>query len=150
MAKPPFDSRDGFFSIVGSNGTSTFTLAPGNLSSVDGLPGTKELIDTSKIGDSGRTFTRSLWNGTFVLEGFYDHTASTGAQVVLEGLLDMSSATTFQYGPTGNSTGQTPPSRKISGKCWIRSQNITGRVGNTITFRAEGQVEGTVDFGTFT
>lgn len=150
MAKPPFDSRDLHFSIVDSDGTSTRTLAPGNLTSVDGLPGTKELIDTSKIGDSGRTFTRSLWNGTFVLEGLYDHTASTGAQIVLQNLIDMSSATTFSYGPTGSSSGASPINRKISGKCWIRTFNITGRVANAISYRADGQVEGTVDFGTFT
>ena len=140
----PFDARDQSFNILASNGTSTQDISAG-LTGIDGLPGTKELLDTSKIGDSGRTFTRSLWNGTFVLEGVHDSTAATGAFAVLNDIIDMSTATTFYYAPTSTASG----SLKYSGACWIRSMTITGRVANAISFRADGQVEGVVEIGTF-
>lgn len=149
MAKPPYDARDQFFSIVDSDASTTRDLS-GYLTGVDGLPGTKELIDTSRIGDSGRTFTRSLWNGTITLEYLYDDSTSAGISVVLDNLIDMSSATTFAYGPTGNDTDQTPASRKISGSVWVRANTITGRVATAISGRADLQVEGVVTLGTWT
>jgi len=149
MPRPPFDSRDQFFTIVDSDGSSTRNLSA-QLTGIDGLPGTKELLDTSKIGDSGRTFTRSLWNGTFVLEYLYNNTETSGIAVVLDNLIDMSSATTFIYGPTGDSSGASPVNRSISGSCWIRTNTITGRVANAISGRVDGQVEGVVVLGLFT
>jgi len=149
LAKPPYDARDQIFTIVDSNGTSTRDLSK-FLTGIDGLPGTKELIDTSKIGDSGRTFTRSLWNGTATLEYLYNNTETSGISIVVQNLIDMSSATTFAYGPTGSSSGASPTNRKISGKIWVRSDVITGRVASAISGRIDMQVEGTVDFGTWT
>lgn len=143
----PTDARLGVFTIADASQT-TKTLMPGNLSSVDGLPGTRELIDTSKIGDSGRTFTRSIWNGTAVLEGFYvGSTNSTGAYTVLESLLDNTTAVGWRYAPLGTDCGESPVRRNSFGDGWIRSLTITGRVANAVTFRAELQVEGVVNNG---
>jgi hypothetical protein len=149
MAKASYDARNQHFSIVDSDGSSTRDLSP-YLTGIDGLPGTKELIDTSRIGDSGRTFTRSLWNGTAVLEYLYSNVTTSGISLVLDNLIDMSTATTFAYGPTGTSSGGTYINRKISGSCWVRSNTITGRVASAVSGRADIQIEGTVNFGTFT
>jgi len=146
---PPFDAKFEFFSIVDSDGTTTRELSA-FLTGVDGLPGARELLDTSKITDSGRTWTPSLVNATFVLEGYYDNTASGGPSIVLDNILAMSTATTFSYGPAGNTSDQTPVSRQYSGACWIKSNTNTGRVASAVSFRAEGQVEGTLTIGTFT
>lgn len=140
----PFDARDQFFSIIDSDGSSTRDLAS-SLTGVDGLPGTKELIDTTVIGSSGRNFTRSVWNGTFTLEGLYDSTGATGALSVFNNLIELSTATTFIYGPNTTGTG----SLKYSGSCHIRSFNITGRVATAISYRVDGQVDGVVTIGTF-
>ncbi len=145
----PYDSRDLFFSVVDSDGSSTRDLSP-FITAVDGLPGTRELLDTSKVGDSGHTFTPSLWNSAFRLEAWYDKTATSGIAVVVENLLQMDTATTFIYGPTGVSSGQTPVNRQTSGSCWIRTVNETGRVGNAVSMTIEGQVEGRVTLGTST
>ena len=140
----PFDARDQYFNIVDSDASSSRDLTS-SLTGIDGLPGTKELIDTTVIGSSGRNFTRSLWNGTFTLEGLHDSTAVTGALRVLNNLIDMSTATTFIYGPNTTGTG----SIKYSGSCWIRSVTITGRVASAISFRADGQIEGVTTIGNF-
>jgi len=149
MARPPYDARDQIFTIVDSNGTSTRDLSK-FLTGIDGLPGTKELIDTSKIGDSGRTFTRSLWNGTATLEYLYDAATTSGINIILDNLIDMSSSTPFAYGPTGSSSGASPVNRRISGNIWVRSNVITGRVASAISGRVDMQVEGVVTLGTWT
>ena len=144
MPNPPFDARDSKFIIIDSDGSSTRDLSA-FLTGVD-FPMQRELIDTSKIGDSGHTWTPSLQNNTFVLEGLYDNTATSGPDVVLTNILGMTTATTFVYAPTGTATDQIPLNRQIAGSCWIRSYNPTGRVATVISFRAEGAVEGVVTF----
>jgi len=146
---PPWDARFGKFVITDNDGTTTRDLSA-FLTGVDGLPGSRELIDTSKISDSGRTFTPGLVNGTFVLEGNYDQTNPTGPDRVLPDILAMSTATAFAYHPTGDDCGTSPNNRAYSGNCWIRSYTITGRVASVITFRADGQVEGIVTVGNST
>lgn len=144
----PYDSRDLYFSVVDSGG-STRNLSP-YITAVDGLPGTRELLDTSKVGDSGHTFTPSLWNSPFRVEGWYDKTSSAGIGPVFEDLLQMSTATTFVYGPTGISSGATPPNRQVSGSMWVRNVNEPGRVGNAVSINADCQVQGKVTIGTST
>lgn len=144
-----FDSRFQFLSVVDSDGSSTRNLSS-FLTNIDGLPGERELVDTSKVGDSGHTFTPSLQNAPFSVDGIYDNQSTSGPDVVLSNLRDMSTATTFVYGPSGSSTGATPPNRKISGSCWLRRYTITGRVGSAVSFRAEFQSEGVITIGTFT
>ena len=146
---PPFDAKFQFFSIIDTDASSTRDLSR-FLTAVDGLPGSRELIDTTKITSSGRTWTPSLENNTFVLEGYFDNTATSGPDVVLAGIRGMTTVTTFSYGPSGDSSGQTPPSRQYSGECWIRTYTITGRVASVVSFRAEGQVEGVITAGLFT
>jgi len=145
----PHESRPAYFSIVDSDGTSTRDLSS-FLTGIDGLPGERELVDVTRLGDSGHRFVASLFNGRFGLEGLYDKTASTGPDVVLTNLLGMTTATTFIYGPTGNSSGQTPVNRRVTGSCWIRTYTAPARVGAAVSFRADGQVEGVVAYSTFT
>jgi len=145
----PYESRPAFFSIVDSDGTSTRDLSS-FLTGIDGLPGERELVDVTRLGDSGHRFVASLFNGRFSLEGLYEKTATTGPDVVLTNILGMSSATTFVYGPTGNSSGITPPNRRVTGSCWIRTYTTPARVAAAVAFRSDGQVEGIVAFSTFT
>ena len=84
------------------------------------------------------------------MEAWYDKTASSGIAEVVENILQMDTATTFIYGPTGVSSGQTPVNRQISGSCWIRTVNEVGRVGNAISMTIEGQVQGRILIGTST
>jgi len=140
---PPYDARFQVFRIVDNDASTTRDLSK-FLTGIDGIPGTRELLDTTMITSSGRTFTSSVFNGTFVLEGNYDQSASTGPDIVLNNILVMSTATSFVYAPAGTDCGQTPVSRQYQAACWIRSYTITGRVASVITFRSEGQIEGSV------
>jgi len=144
-AIPPYDPRDSILTITDTgNNISTFSPI---LTSVDGLPGSRDLLDTSKIGDSGHTFTPSLLNGTFVIEGLYsDDTATANLATRLMGILSMSTSSLFEYAPTGDSTAPAPTNthQSFTGNCFMRSFTHTGRVNTAITFRAELQVDGVV------
>ena len=140
---PPFDSKKQLFTIVDSDGSTTRDLSA-FITSVDGLPGDNELQDTSKVGDSGHTFTRTLWNAPFTLEGYYDNTATSGPAVVLDNLQAMDTATTFVWAPTGNASGETPPNRQYTGSVFLKGHNNTARVGSVISFRASMQSNGKI------
>lgn len=143
-----FDSQGLYLSIVDSAGT-TRDISP-HITGVDGLPGTKELIDVTAVGDSGRSYIASLRSGGFRVEGLYDNNASTGLDVILTGIFDMTSATQIIYAPAGNSSGATPLKRRITVNCWMRECNFPGRVGNSVAFASSFQIDGVPTFGTFT
>ncbi len=140
MPNPPFDARDSFFSLTDTAGAVTTFSA--FLTSIDGLPGARDLLDTSKIGDSGHTFTPSLFNGTIIIEGLYGDTGSPSVQTKLAGILGMSTASVFEYAPTGDASGASPVNQSFTGTCLMRNLTNTGRVNTAITFRGELQVQG--------
>lgn len=145
----PFESRDAFFSVIDSDGTTTRNLST-YLTGIQGL-GERELVDVTRLGDSGHRFVASLYNGRFSLDGLYDKTDSVGADEVLSNLVLMtSSATTFVFGPTGTTSGASPVNRKITGLAWIRQYDVNASVGAAVTFHAEAQVDGAVTYTTFT
>ena len=145
----PYESRNLVFSIVDSDGATTRDLSA-YLTGVSGLPGERELVDVTRLGDTGHRFVTSLWNGRFTLNGLYDKTATAGPDTVLTNLLANTTASPFAFGPTGSSSGASPVNRKVSGSAWIRSYTIQGQVGAAVAFTAEGQVEGNVSVGTWT
>jgi hypothetical protein len=144
----PFESRNIFFSIVDSTGSTHDVSA--HLTSIDGLPGERDLVDVTRLGDTGHRFITSLWNGRVTLQGLYDKTASTGADVLFTDALSNTSAQAFVYGPTGNSSGASPVNRRVTGSLWVRSYVASGSVGAAVAFSVDAQVEGNVAFGTFT
>ncbi len=145
----PYESRPAYFSIVDSDGATTRDISA-HLTSIDGLPGERELVDVTRFGDSGHRFVASLFNGRFSMEGLYDKTVSTGLDTIMNNLLDMTTATTFIFAPTGISCGATPVNRKVSGAVWLKTYTIPARVGTAVVFRADFQVEGKIATGTCT
>ena len=76
----PYISTPAFFSITDTGGTVRDISA--HLTGVSGLPGERELVDVTRLGDSGHRFVASLFQGTFELEGLYDNsTGGTGAHL---------------------------------------------------------------------
>ncbi len=133
-----YPSKDSTFEI---DDTST---APQDISpyivSIDGLPGPRELIEVTALGDGGRTWIPGLENGVITLELHWSEDASTGPDTVFGPLRTHTSAVDFEYGPEGNSQNDI----MYTGTCWVRNFTILTRVGDQVTARAELQVEGTV------
>lgn len=137
------DSKESFFEIE-DTGTTLRDMS-GYLVAVDGLPGPRELNDASVLSSSGRQWHPTLEAGVITLELLWDETASTGPDAVFGPLRTHTVATTFSYGPQGNTASEI----KYSGECWVRNYQITSRVGSIVTARVELNVDGVVTRGTY-
>ena len=132
-----FNSRDSFFSINDTAGTARDLSS--FITEIDGLPGERELAEITALGDSGRTWIPSLQNAVITLAGIYSDSAQ-GPDSVLGALRNHSASSTFYYGPQGgadNTTGYT-------GACFVRTFTNGSRVGESVTWRAELQVNGAI------
>lgn len=133
--------------IWGKN--SKFSLSGTDISAyiteISGLPVTRDLADTTTLGDGGWTHRPGLEKTSFTIIGFYDDTATTGPEAVLSAAVVATSAVAWIFGPEG-STATMP---KFSGTCWIDSVEYPVRIGDQVGFRATGRVEGTTTIGTY-
>ena len=112
-----------------------------DLTSVDGLPGEREMQDHTALGDTGRMHLPGLDNVTITLEGFFDDTASTGADTVLSALRGFkTNASAFVFAPVG--TGSTK--RKYTGSAWVSDYVTAPKVGELVPFKATLVVDGVV------
>lgn len=142
---PEASGIDSVFQITDTGGT--LRNLTQYISSIDGLPGERELNEKTALGDGGRKFIPGLENAPFTIEGHWDDTATSGPDTVLGALRTHSAATAFDFGPQGNSTANSDV--KYSGNCFVRSYVISPRVGDIVVFRAELQVDGQVAKGTY-
>lgn len=104
-----------------------------------------ELADVTIIGDEGRKWRQGLTNGTFTINGLWDNTASTGSHTVLQSLVGIEVTTGFEWGPQGNTAGQT----KLSGECVLASYEQNTDLGDMVLFTATFNISGDVTAGTF-
>ena len=114
--------------------------------SIDGLPGERELIDVTALGDAGRKFIPGLENIVITLELRWSDDAGGGPDTVLGPLRTHTAAVHFNYGPEGRATGDI----KYSGTCWVRNYTAPSRTGAEVSARCELQVDGQVSRGTYT
>ena len=138
-----FNSTSSVFQI--NDGSSLRNISP-YITSIDGLPGAKELIDVTALGASGRAFSPGLENIVITLEVLWSDDASVGPDTVFRLVRALTAATAWDYGPEGSGSG----AQKYSGTCWLRNFAIQTRVGDKLRARVELQVEGVVTLGTYT
>ncbi len=115
-----------------------------DLVSVDGLPGEREMQDSTALGDTGRKHIPGLDNVTITLEGFYDDTALTGTDVVLAALRGSATPSAFAFSPVGTANGK----RLYSGTCLVSNYTVGPKVGELIPFKATLLVDGAVTITT--
>lgn len=144
MADPVvFDAQVQKFSIQDSGGTerdiSDYII------SISGLPGPRELNESTTLNRSGRYWHPTLENVVITLEVVLSKDANVGTETVFGPLRTHTATRTFYYGPFG-STGGFP---KYTGSCWVRNFNITGRVATLLIASVELQVQGTITRTTF-
>jgi len=137
-----WDSKESVFTLY--DGAATQLDLSRYLTSIDGLPGPRELIDVTPLNATGHAFIPSLENAVITLELQWSDDADDGAygapDVLLEGMRKATAVRLFEYGPEGKVTGDV----KYSGNVWLRNYQITSRLGSQITCRAELQVDGVV------
>ncbi len=145
MTNTKFPGKDLHFEIEDAGSTTRIITG---VTGVSGLPGEVEHYDGTSVGDQGRKHVAGLANVTCIVEGWYDTTADTGAQVVFDGLeavrqADQESA--IVYGPKGNSS--TFPKHSATVK--LKNIEYPATLGDLVKFRAELLVQGIVTTGTF-
>ncbi len=141
MAK--FNSKSSVFQITDTG--STLRNISAYMSSIDGVPGERELSEVTALGDGGRKYIGGLENVVITIEGHFDDTATTGPDAVLGPLRVDDTARAWDYGPEGTASG----SVKYSGTMRLRRYELSSRVGDIVGWRAEIQVDGTVTRGTY-
>lgn len=104
-----------------------------------------DMAESTTMGAEAKTFVSGQSDSTFSVSGKYDSTASTGPDVILNGLVGLETTSTFEIGPEGGTTGKT----KYSGECFMTAYNISAPVGDVVTFTADFQVTGAITKGTF-
>lgn len=137
-----FDSEISIFQI---NDGSLRDISP-YITSIDGLPGVRDLNVATALGDGGEKFHPTLERVTITLELMWSDDASVGPDTVFGGTLrERGVVSAFEYGPEG----KVNPDIKYSGNCWVRDYAITSRVGNMVTARVELKVDGKVSRGNY-
>lgn len=112
--------------------------------SVSGLPGTRDLAETTSFGANGTQSIPGLENVSFSIGGSFDPTTTTGPHAVLSSLRTAATFHGFEYAPQGNTTGNI----LFTGDCWLSKYEIESKVDDAVSFTAEFQVEGVVTVGT--
>lgn len=112
-----------------------------NLTSVD-FSREVDTPESTVFGLDDRTYIAGLHGATISISGFWDDTANTGSNTVLEPLINLSTGVTqsFQYGPEGQVTGDV----RYTGECICTAYNITGSVDGIVEFTADFQITGAV------
>jgi hypothetical protein len=126
------------FRIDNSGGTLTDISA--YCDSVD-FPQTVETAETTTFGDSNKDYIVGLKDSTISFSGKWD----SALDAILAPILGQAASVSFQYGPAGS----TVTNVKYTGECFLTSYQVTGSVGDVVTFSAEAQVTGAVTRGTY-
>lgn len=105
---------------------------------VSGLPGGRNLSDTTAFGAGGETSQPGLASATFTVKGWLDTTALTGSYTVLNGLRTTTAVSNFEYGPMGGTTGMP----KSTGNCWLQDLSYDVTVTDSVPFTATFKLDG--------
>ena len=105
------------------------------------FPQVVETAETTTFGDASKDYIVGLRDATISIDGKWDAVLDT----VLAPILGQTASASFQYGPAGS----TASNIRYTGECYCTSYQVTGAVGDVVTFSAEFQVTGNVTRGTY-
>jgi hypothetical protein len=108
------------------------------------FPQVVETAETTTFGDTSKDYIVGLRDATISIAGKWDGAVGT-VDPTLAGILGLAASQTFEYGPSGSTVGNV----RYTGECFCTSYQITGAVGDVVTFSAEFQVTGNVTRNTF-
>lgn len=119
-----FDSQVSSFLITVSTGT--LVELSDYITSLEGLPGKRDLSDVTTFGSVGHRWKNSLQNAEFTLNVIYSEDTTYGTNTTFGFIRTMSSTAAFSYYP-GATTAQL-----VSGNCWLDDYAITSKVGDAV------------------
>lgn len=92
-----------------------------------------DTAETSTFGNTYKTYIVGLGSSTIQIQGRYDSTATSGPDVVLSGLIGLTTTSTVKYGPEGLTTGKV----QYNGLFFLSQYQITGSISSDVTFTAQ-------------
>lgn len=107
-----------------------------------GLPRSIETAETTTFGNDAKTYITGLTDATVSLSGKFDAASASAVDQVLTGILGSASTVSWAYRVNSASTSATNP--EYQGEGILTSYEITGSVGDAVTFSAELQCSGAI------
>lgn len=105
------------------------------------FPRSIDTAESSSFGDSAKQYVVGLSDATISVSGNFDATIDG----YLAGTVGQAATLSFEYGPEGSTSGYV----KFSGECILTSYEVSGAIGDVVTYSAEYQVTGSVTRGTW-
>jgi len=99
-----------------------------------------DVPESTVYGQDDRTYIPGLRGATLSISGFWDSTATTGIDHILDQIAIKTVTSTFIYGPQGDTTGDLI----YTGECLMTSYSISAPVDGIVSFTADFQVTGAV------
>lgn len=105
------------------------------------FPREVETLETTSFGSTSRSYVVGFADATISVEGSYDSTVDG----YLAGVVGTEASLSFEYGPEGSTSTQV----KYTGECFLTSYEVSGGVGDIVSFSAEFQVTGAITKGAY-
>lgn len=105
------------------------------------FPREVETLETTSFGSTNRSYVVGFQDATISIEGSFDATVDG----YLAGVVGTETSLSFEYGPEGSTNGFV----KLTGECFLTSYEVSGGVGDIVSFSAEFQVTGAITRGTY-
>jgi predicted secreted protein len=101
-----------------------------------------ETAEVTTFGDSAKEYITGLSDATISLSGKFDSANASAVDPVLSGVLGSSSTVSWTYRVNSASVSATNP--EYQGEGILTSYEVSGGVGDAVTFSAEVQCTGTI------
>ena len=132
-------AKSSVFKLDNSGGSLTDLSA--YIDSVGGIANTTDMLDTTTLGATSKSFIGGLRNGdTLTISGKWDSVLNTH----MTGILGSATSSTFEYSPAGTTAGLP----KVSAECFVASYEVSSSVADLVTWSASLQITGNVTHGT--
>jgi len=101
-----------------------------------------ETAEVTTFGNDSKAYITGLTDGTVSFSGKFDAGSASAVDQVLTGILGAASTVSWAYRVNSASTSTTNP--EYQGEGILTSYEVSGSVGDAVTFSAELQCSGTI------
>lgn len=101
-----------------------------------------ETAEVTTFGDDAKEYITGLTDATISVSGKFDAGNASAVDPVLSGILGAASTVSWAYRVNSASTSSTNP--EYQGEAILTSYEVSGTVGDAVTFSAEFQCTGTI------
>lgn len=101
-----------------------------------------DTAEVSTFGDDAKEYLIGMSDATISVSGKFDADGAGTVDAVLAGILGSSTTASFEYLPGGGTASATNPA--YQGECFLTSYEVSGAIGDAVSFSADFQVTGAI------